>query len=328
MQAIEAQPFPDTGTWLKARRGSLGASDVPSLYGLGYQSELALWVDKRSELAKSPDSELPEQEFNLRFAVGHAVEPVLAQVAQADLGHPVVRLDPPVMYRRRDLPGAAGTRFHCTPDALVLESLPQKIHRQTLHKRALGLSSFKSAAFDSEDWPEDAPHPYALLQIEAEMLLTGLREGWVTALFGLGKSRTMPAQFHESFASDLVERVERFWEHVQKDVPPAPRGTESDARAIRLLFPRSSPTRVFLGSEWGSKVSRLAALDEQISTLETEKEQIRQEAQLALGEAQLGIIPGYPKALKWATQIENHQPRPARTIEKRVFRIVNPPKEE
>lgn len=318
MAETQVQTFDSREIWLAARKGSLGGSDVPALFGYGFDSPLSLWVQKRMEAAGEPEPE----ELNVRFEVGHAVEPVLARVAERDLGKAVIRLDPPVMYRMLDLP-----RFHVTPDALILAKRPGKIHRRSLHKRAEALASFKSWAVAGTEWSEGEVHPYALIQLQAEMLATGILSGYVTVLFGLGKTATLPVEYHASFGDEIRRRVSEFWEAVDRDVPPGPMGTTADDEALKTLYPRSRPTRIYLGPEWGAKLAEIQQTRAAILALETKEDSLVQAAKMEMGEAEEGIIPGSGLAFRWKSQTRMTPPQPAKTSESRPFRIVQAPRE-
>lgn len=318
MAETQVQTFDSRESWLKGRRGSLGGSDIPALFGYGFDSPLSLWVQKRME-AQGTDE---PQDWNVRFEVGHAVEPVLAVQCERDLGQAVVRLDPPVMYRLDDL-----ARFHVTPDALVLPKRPGKIHRKTLHKRAKALASFKTWAAAGTEWSEGEVHPYALIQLQAEMLATQILSGCVTVLFGLGKTSTLPVEYHESFGTEIRRRVEAFWEAVDRDVPPGPMGTSADDDALKTLYPKSRPTRIYLGPEWGTKLAEIQQTREAICALERKEEALVQSAKMEMGEAEEGIIPGSGMAFRWRSQTRVVPPQPAKTSESRPFRIVQAPRE-
>lgn len=314
---VRVESFATRDSWLKRRSGSLGGSDIPDLFGAGYSSLLALWLRKRAEFL---GAEVEPESFNPRFAMGHAVEPVLALCAEQHLGLPIVRLQN-IVYSRPDLP-----RFHVSPDALAVTARPKKVHVQKILKRAVALSSFKTAFPGLEDWAGDEIHPYAVIQSQAEMLVSGLKTSFITVARGFGSIQTKPLEFNEQFGDLIAERVFEFWASIANNQRPAPQGEMADSEAIRALYRKSEPRTIVLASDWKERLAQWQSYNVAIEDLETLREKIKQEAMLEMGEAEIGLIPGSEKSLAWKTQIANHPAKPAAQTESRPLRIINTPK--
>ena len=325
-KSVRVETYSSRAAWLAARWGSLGGSDVPALFGHGYESELSLWVRLREELrgpAPDPDTFARHGQFDVRFAMGAAAEPVLRRVAELDTRLSIVRPAEIVLFRHPPL------RMHATPDAFALSTPPQRIRARTLHRRARAIASFKTVLGHlRDDWPDGAPAPYALIQVQHELLLTGLEEAFVTAIFDLGPdTTTVRVEAHREFQEQIVERVARFWESIQRDIPPEPRGSESDAAAIRRLFPLSRKSVAFLPPSTKELIERYESAKEAEKAARTEAEAIKQKLELLLGDAQLGVVPDSTKAISWKSHTRTEKPRTEeRAVTQRPLLIVNRPK--
>jgi putative phage-type endonuclease len=100
----------------------------------------------------------------------------------------------------------------------------------------------------------------------------------------------------------LIEAEKHFWEnHVLKQIPPAPDGSESTSEVIKHLFPEAREREEAALFGYEDKIQQYLSLDAQVRELEQERDKIKQELQLALADAEIGRAQGY--IVEWKNQV-------------------------
>ena len=314
-----ARQFTSREEWLEARFNTLGGSDIPAaLFNEGNRSALVVQYEKLRET--------PPWEPTPRYRMGNAAEGILSEIAEEKLGFPV--LDPsksgPVIYYNSDCP-----KLHVTPDRFVVNERPLRIHPGTLPEKAKAVLSLKTWTMTRRDMWGDVPPLYALIQLQAEMLITGVHVGAIAVGFGLCEDFSMYDQIE--FNPRLGERIRTeapvWWErHIVRR--EAVKARASDHEILKQIYPTATPGSfiVLAGESWEKKYAQLQFAKQTekhwadvAGNLESEFKQKMETAEVAV------ISP--TEALSWKTQVRNDPPKPARSYTVRVFRAVKPPKE-
>ena len=128
-------------------------------------------------------------------------------------------------------------------------------------------------------------------------------ERWYLAVLVLNKSfHVFTIERDEAEINALIEAEKDFWEnHVLKQIPPTPDGSESTSEIIKTMYPEAKEhfTASLFGYE--EKISTYLNIDNQIKELERKREAIKQELQLAIDEAEIGRAQGY--IVEWKNQV-------------------------
>lgn len=325
--------YRDEASWLGARDKRIQASEAPALLGHGYQSLLELWIKKTGRAYQGGD-----EPNRLRFDVGHDLEPRLQKVAEERLGLPLadpgdytIFIDPECDYRAATLDRLA---LKPTKDVLELGPTERNAILMTWLDDKLPLKEvveapveLKTVAIHQRDAWQAEPTPYVLLQVQWQMLVTGLPKAWVAAIFGLGEdSGVYAVEAHPAIQTMLMEEAERFWKHVQNDTPPAADGTESARRALTSLFPKDSGKTITLSEPFLGIAEHRKQLKEILRAKQTELEELENRIRQAMGDATVAVVPGYPKAFRWQVEKRHEPAREARDLFPRVLREVAIPK--
>lgn len=196
-------------TWLAARRGGVGGSEVGALIGVSeYETPFSIWNTK---IHGGKDlSGVAAVEW------GHRLENVVAEKVAEELG--LVSRFAGGLWARRDDPVLRVTpdRFACRPRSW----------------KAVGVIECKTAG-DDEHWESgtirpgghgtgSAPLSYQA-QLQWQVGILGLEVGWL-GCFVLGSERqffTVEVHFNPEWFEEMVTEARRFWtENVLKDEPP------------------------------------------------------------------------------------------------------------
>lgn len=201
-------PIPTTpdaeDEWLRARRPYIGASEAAAVLGLSpYSTPRDVWESKR------PGAEpIPENRF---MQWGKRLEPVVAEWLEHDypeIGHLVM---PAGLMVSRDYPFMAAT--------LDRENTWDDDGYVT------GLTEIKTgSAFTRAAWFEDGEPvvpAYYEVQAQQQMLIRGVRKGFVGALIGGNELILREVTFNQAFADVLVSELEEWNEtFIVKETPP------------------------------------------------------------------------------------------------------------
>ena len=264
----------DRQAWLEARRRGLGGSDVAAILGLDpYRSAFEVYLDKLGLKAEEPDNEAMRQ--------GRDLEAYVASRFEEATGKKVRRKN--AILQHPHIPWMLGN-----VDRLVVG---ENAGLECKTTSVLNKSRFAQGEFPANYY----------VQCVHYMAVTGA-DRWYLAVLVLNKSfHVFTIERDENEIAALIEAERRFWEdHILKQVPPAPDGSDSASELIRSMFPeaRSAAPVALFGHE--ERIKTYLELDAAIAELERRRDGIKQELQLALGEAELGRTQGF--IVEWKNQ--------------------------
>lgn len=179
--------------WLLARRQGLGASDVPSVLGVGFRTPAEVWAEKAGKVEPDDLSEIERIEW------GNRLEPlVIAAYSEARYaGRRVERAGE--LLRSRIHPWALATL-----DAVAFHPefgwIPLEVKT--------------TSAFNADDWAEGPPEAY-FLQVQAQLLVTGAPCASIACLIGGQRLVWCDILRDEVTIARIVAVCGRFWGHVE-----------------------------------------------------------------------------------------------------------------
>ncbi len=226
--------------WLASRATGIGASEVASILGVGFQTPADVWLRKVG-LAKDEDLAAEVE----RIHWGNVLEPaIIAEYGAARYADRETRRSG-MLLRSTEHPWALATL-----DAV------------TLHPEHgwIPLEAKNVDAFRSGDW-EGGPPERVYLQVQAQMLVTGMR--WASAACLLGGNRLVwcDVERDDATIARIVFACSRFWACVQSRAMPEPDATEEWAKAFAVAHPESGRTIGLDSSarEWADELARAKA---------------------------------------------------------------------
>lgn len=317
---MKVERHDDEPSWLAARQTCIGSSDAPTILGVGYKSALELWAEKTGKVEPKPSS--------LRMRVGHFLEEGVSTLAEEALGKRLVDPGHYTMFLSDERPWQAATVdrliYHDLPGDPIPGAFGGWLEDAIRSHRLDGIVELKTvSSMAAKNW-EDTPHLYALAQVAHQQAVTGMEEAHIAALIGLGDDlRVWPVERNEELIAALVEAEERFWECVQRDIPPPPDASEGAKEALSLLYPRSSGHIIQLGSEYLPLIERLETAKLEMKDAEERRRAAENELKALIGEAEGVDVEGAPVIYKWSQTRRVDPPRlEERVVEFRTLRAV------
>ena len=298
-------PFWDRSEWLEARKAGIGGSDIGTIMGLSsFTSDLEVYDSKQADA--------PEREASEQMAIGRAIEGFI-------LGMWTDRYKPAGLIDANDyLIRSTGTPYLLhSPDAMLVDD----------DGMALAGIEIKNTRSDT-NW--DPLPPMYMAQVQHGLLCTGLEHWTVVALVAGQRLKVVEVDADKEFQGRILVAAERFWrDHVQKNVPPAPDGSESSSRALQSRWePSQGESAEVPGLLWDQFKHCSLMFDEWKASREVALQRI----QAAMGEAEIAMVDGTQVAT-WklqtrksvdVTRLRQEDPELAKKFEKvsssRVFR--------
>ncbi len=263
--------------WLEHRRNGLGGSDSAAIVGLNpYMSPFDVYADKLGLSPEKDDSEAMRQ--------GRDLEEYVAQRFVEHTGKRVRRRN--AIFFNQEYPWMLAN-----------------IDRQIVGEEA-GLECKTTSVLNRADFKNGEYPPNYYVQCMHYMAVTGFKK-WYLAVLVLNKGfHVFEIERDEGEIQALVEAEKYFWEeHVVKQVPPPPDGSERTTEVLKSLYSsaREMSQVDLMGME--STVKELVGLNKQIKGLEKQAEALKQKLQIEMAENELGLLSGYQ--IKWTNQSRN-----------------------
>lgn len=263
--------------WLEIRRQGIGGSDAAAILGLNpYSSAFSVYLDKLGLV--------PPQDETEAMWLGTKLEPIIAERFSEQTGMAVQRRN--AIYQHPEFPWMLAN-----------------IDRWIVGKNA-GLEIKTTNMLNRTKFEDGEIPPSYYVQCVHYMAVTGADE-WYLAVAVLNKAfHVFHVERNEEEITSLIEAERRFWEeHVMKQIPPAPDGSDRAGELLKNLYPRakgesSAELVPLFGIE--QNLERLQEIDAEVKALENEADAIKQSIQLQIGEAEGGRANGY--TIWWKNQ--------------------------
>jgi putative phage-type endonuclease len=268
---VTAGPFDvHSPEWHAHRRKCIGASEVAAILGVegAYGTPLKIWADKRGLFEKEEDDENAPEWLHM----GQALEPVIASE-----------------FERR-----AGMKVEDEERQFISTLFPFlgcSLDRWTWKDKAKGPLELKNTSgFMKWRWEDGIWLPYQV-QVQAQMAVTGAEFAAVAVLVGGNEFKWALAERNQRFIDAMLEKLERFWELVEKDEMPDP--VAADTKLIGTLLGKEvEGTVIALSPEWNEVDAELLKVKEEIKELTARKDELEARLKKEIGKAERGVLPG------------------------------------
>lgn len=198
--------------WHDLRAQRIGASEVASLFGCGYQSLFELWHEKRGDL------EHPDYTDNERIVLGRCLEHGIASAAQALYGYNLIKVSD---YYDDD----ECQRLGASLDYMMMREggeIPTEIKNASW-------GSFKDNWIIHNDGYAEPPLRFSL-QLQTQLACTGAQAGVLIALISGDRLVRCEIPRHEKAIAEIRTRVTEFWRTIEaNEEPPAEMPADMDA---------------------------------------------------------------------------------------------------
>lgn len=260
--------------WLELRRQGIGGSDAAAIVCLNrWRSAFDVYADKLGLKPEIPDNEAMRQ--------GRDLEQYVSERFMEATGKKVRRRN--AMLQHPEYP-------------FMIADIDRWVVGENAGLECKTTSVLNKAKFYQGEFP-----PRYYVQCVHYMAVTGA-ERWYLAVLVLNSAfHVFTIERDEAEIQALIEAEKDFWEnHVLKQIPPAPDGSEATSEVIKQLFPeaREREEVALYGHE--EKIQQYLELDARVKELTQERDAIKQELQLALSDAEIGRAQGY--VVEWKNQ--------------------------
>lgn len=258
--------------WLMLRKNGIGGSDAGAICGLNkYRSPIDVYLDKTSTTIEDKDSEA--------MRVGRDLEDYVAKRFTEETGKKVHRRNAIMAHDEHDF-------------------MLANVDRMVVGENAL-LECKTANAYMADAWKDGCPESYEI-QCHHYMAVTGAEKVYLACLIMGIDFVIREIDRDEGIINDLIRIEEQFWtNNVLAHRMPPPDGSNAATDAIRNMYLASKPKALELDHLSG-RMLRYADIETLIGTLSTEKELIKQEIMLTMGEADTAFIGGCK--VTWKTQ--------------------------
>ena len=182
------------------------------------------------------------------------------------------------------------------------------------------------SAYKLEEWENKIPKEY-VLQVVWYLGITGRKRGWIACLIGGQKFVYMQIDFDEELFNLMVEKAVKFWEMVQKQIPPLI--LPEDDEVLGEIYSMHTDDMMVL-QELNDRVAYLQEIKMHIEDLNKEKCELETELKTVIAD-KAGFTTDRYK-VTWKTQtvnridtdrLKNEQPGIIKNyIQEKKFRVL------
>ena len=266
--------------WLEARRSFVGASESPTILGVGYRESSAAGIWESKVFGSGGPPPAPE----LKLRIGKAKEPLMRQLFTEATGR---ACEPPaaMAYRHKAFPFVG-----CSLDGEAIDSehgrCPVELKNVGAHNRKL--------------WEGPAPPLQYAAQVQHQLFVTGAAVGYLFGLVADEETYCFPVYADSEFHAVLREQLAKFWASVESKTMPPLDESEATGRMLARLYPQDTGELISLPPEsiaWADEreAAKLAAKEAEARVTAVEN-QIKN----AMGAAAYGLVPD-GRRFSWLT---------------------------
>lgn len=215
--AYTIEHYKSRGQWLLARKRGLGASEAAAVLGFSrFKSAYSIATDKLTDAYDETMDETAEW--------GTRHEPAIAKKLSEVLGYELYDPGDFTIFRSAERP-----HIFCTPDRLRLTRGGWAVEEA---------EELKCAWYESaKEWNERVPLAYQI-QGQQTMYVLGCQRMNFGALLNGCAFRHHPMKRHQSFIDRMLEKLDAFWESIQKGEMPDCDGSMATAQALARMYPK------------------------------------------------------------------------------------------
>jgi putative phage-type endonuclease len=265
--------------WLKMKSEDVSSTEVAALFGLSpWITKFELWHRKKNGSIVSIDE-------NQRMFWGRHLEPAIAAGIAEDNGW--------IMKPFKEYARLKGERTGSSFDFLI--AIPEKISNivvktteALLEIKNIDYLQFKDKwALNDNGELIEAP-PYYEIQIQQQLMVTGLDTVWIGVLVGGNDYRLLKRTRDEKVIKRIKEEIKKFWDSIDKNQPPEI-DFKRDAAFISELYNMAEPGKI-IDAVGDDDIGLLVELYNKFASAEKEmkkeKEAIKAELLTKIGDAE------------------------------------------
>lgn len=263
--------FHDTeAEWLESRKTGIGASEVASIFGVGYASSspITVWASKTGAAKQEFDEETLK-----RMNRGKRLEPYIAAEFAEETGLETVDPGDYTIYRHDQYEWLFATldrwcrhpEYGCIP--VELKAVNGRFRK---------------------DWDEDEEPPLKyMVQCQTQMAVTGASHCFLVGLIGGDELVIMLIERNQRFIDAMIQKLAEFWALVCCNEMPPVDESEATKAILGLIFPHDSGLEIVVppSSDLIELDRELLELKDQRKQIETKIDGIENRIKATIGEA-------------------------------------------
>lgn len=268
--------------WRNARLTGIGASEAAAVVGLDEdRTPVQVWLEKTGQVKDEKALAERPSEMDLG-AFGLLMEPFIREMFSRDAGVPVRHDGRFTTARSEEHP-----HIICTLDGAVpaFGDFPE------------GVLEIKNFHFTREREFDGAIPVDVLMQVQHQMLVTGMAVAHLAVLFGGNTFRRWAIRRNEKMQAVLVQKHGEFWRQVMAGTPPAAVNVEDRLAILRRM--RTTGDVMELSDDvargWRDRWEELAAakrvVESELKEIERKQDILKAEVGEVLREHELGEAP-------------------------------------
>lgn len=264
--------------WLALRKKYIGGSDAAAVIGLNdYQSPYALWCEKMGIT--------PAFEGNLRTRIGTEMEPIIAKLFEEETGKKVRNCNFSLVNDKYPWAICDVDRMVDGEDAIL----------EIKSTSALNLKHYKNGDYPARFY----------CQVQHYLAVTEKQRAYLAVLIGNSDFKIFEIERDEDEISALMAAEKQFYEYMDTNTPPPIDGSESTKEAIQarqmMEQPEEEPEPIDL-SDKRQMLDTLMELDAAIKQMEEQRDGIRNQIMVFMGDAWVGDCEGFKITYKPTTR--------------------------
>lgn len=263
--AATYKSHPSERAWLAARCNGCGSSDTAGIVGLSkWSSQVSVWD-------KKVNRRIEDQSRDVLLRVGHALEPLGAQLFTEATNIEVVDPGDYAIYTSNQWPW-----MFATVDRLTHEGRPLEL---------------KTAWYGAADeWKERVPLSYAI-QCQHQLAVLDADEAYIAVILNGNGFKWHIVKRHPAWIEAIVARTGKFWrEYVLTGKMPPVHGDGSEAtrRVLDSLYEYHDDTIVDLPADWDKKAKHWDRLQKHETKCKKIRDKLGNELRAMIGNATYG----------------------------------------
>lgn len=291
IETEHAAIYPTKEQWWVGRRQGIGSSDAAQVLGVSkWGNPLTLYHEKKNPQPLSKGA----TEFQ---TWGLILEEPIGQRFMEETGRTV--LSPSVLLDD-DVVAAAAVGRHTTSRFTILRDAeeprllasPDRVQVDINEPRGQGILEIKNASiYVRDEWGEGEPPLEYQVQLQHQLMVTGLQWGSIAALIGGNYFVYADIPRDEEFIAQLRKAEEEFLWRLDNDSPPPVDGTDATKALLKRLYPKDTGEVIELTPDMLEWTGQLTEAKSKIKHWEAVKQEAENQIIAAVGDATMGLLP-------------------------------------
>lgn len=274
--------LPDNhGHWLELRAMDITSTEMAALFGLSpYTTEFELYHRKLK-------NEIVSLEENERMKWGTRLQDAIAAGVADDMKWRVRPMKEYVRLKDKRLGASFDWRIQANGET-------DSDDDGVLEIKNVDALIFRDGWLIDDDGNVEAP-PHIEIQVQQQMVVAGLKWSRIAALVGGNKVALIERELDNDIATQIVEKVDKFWERIETQTPPQP-DFERDAEFIAQLYRHAEPGKiadVSQSAEFCGMALEYKRVADEIKGLDAKKDALKAQMLMSLGDAEKAVGDGF-----------------------------------